>query len=116
MPRFWDLFFWGLDVRKGWIGAGFVGLWRNFGVGKMLIGGLTSVFWAENSKRKQATAKTKAINQSRRPSGFAPAFGRAEPTLHAKSRAMNGAPGATVEDFVEVAIGGDSPMIVFGEH
>jgi hypothetical protein len=77
MPRFWDLFLVGRNAWKGWIDAGFVRLDRGFGVGKMRVGGLTSVFWAENSKRKQATAKAKAINQSRRPLGFAPAFGRA---------------------------------------
>jgi hypothetical protein len=32
------------------------------------------------------------LNQSLRPSGFAPAFGRVEPTHRARSRAMNGAP------------------------
>jgi hypothetical protein len=78
MPRFGDLFFARLKSRKGWIGAGFVRFVRDFGVGKMRVGGLTCVFWAENSKGKQATAKAKAINQSLRPSGFTPAFGRAE--------------------------------------
>src|SRR5260370_730421 len=44
MPRFWDLFFWGLDVRKGWIGAGFVRFGVGFWLGKMRVGGLTCVF------------------------------------------------------------------------
>jgi hypothetical protein len=71
----------------------------------MLVGGLTSDFWAENSKRKKQQQKTKAINQSLRPSGFAPAFGRAEPTHHAKSRAMNGAPGRAEGAFGEACFG-----------
>jgi hypothetical protein len=37
---------------------------------------LTRDFWAKNGK-KNAKAKTTAIAQSLRPSGFAPAFGRA---------------------------------------
>jgi len=44
MPRFWDLFSVGLEARKGWIGAGFVRLAREFGVGKVRVGGLTSIF------------------------------------------------------------------------
>ena len=44
MPRFSDLFFARLNARKGWIGAGFVRLVRDFVVGKMRVGGLTSVF------------------------------------------------------------------------
>jgi hypothetical protein len=43
----------GLDAAKGWIGAGFVRLVWDFGVGKMRVGGLTCVFWAENRKKKQ---------------------------------------------------------------
>ena len=41
MPRFWDLFFARLHVRKGWIDAGFVRLGRILGWEKMLVGGLT---------------------------------------------------------------------------
>jgi hypothetical protein len=70
MPRVWDLFLARLNVRKGWIGAGFVRLGQDLGVGKMLVGGLTCEFWAENSKKKQKQ------KQSRRPSAFAPALRR----------------------------------------
>jgi hypothetical protein len=66
MPRFGDLFFARLKSRKGWIGAGFVRCEPEFWVGKMLLGGLTCVFWAENSKREN-NSKNKAINQSLRP-------------------------------------------------
>jgi hypothetical protein len=42
-----------------------------------VVFGLTCDFWAENAEKIKTTAKTKAIIQSLRPSGFAPAFGRA---------------------------------------
>jgi hypothetical protein len=44
MPRFQDLFFGGLDARKGWIGAGFVRFGLGFGVRKTRFGGLTRDF------------------------------------------------------------------------
>jgi hypothetical protein len=50
-------------------------------------------FLGRKQQKKKARAKTKAMIQSLRLAGFAPAFGRAEPNHHAKSRAMNGGPG-----------------------
>ena len=64
MPRFLDLFFGGLDARKGWIGAGFRRFGLGFSTSEMRLGGLTSVFWAENQQKKKATAKAKAISWS----------------------------------------------------
>ena len=44
MPRFSDLFFDGLDARKGWIDAGFGRFGLGFWMSKMRVGGLTSDF------------------------------------------------------------------------
>jgi hypothetical protein len=44
MPRFLDLFFGGLDARKGWIGAGFGRFDFGFSTSKVRFGGLTSDF------------------------------------------------------------------------
>jgi hypothetical protein len=56
-PTILDLFLVRRDAWKGWIGAGFVRLVRDFGVEKMRVGGLTCDFWAENSKRKKQQQK-----------------------------------------------------------
>ena len=67
MPRFRDLFFARLNVRKGWIGAGFVRLGQDLGVGKMLVGGLTCDFWAENSKKDKGKNSRVALRALLRP-------------------------------------------------
>jgi hypothetical protein len=89
--------------RLDW--RGFCEVGSGFWGGKNASWGLDKRFLGRKQQKKKATAKTKAINQSLRPSGFAPAFGRAEPTHHAKSRAMNGAPGRAEGAFGEACFG-----------
>jgi hypothetical protein len=59
-PRFYELFFEGVGLRKRWIGAGFVSFCLRSWVLKMRFGGLTCDFAGENGKWARATAKTKA--------------------------------------------------------
>ena len=75
MPRFWDLFLAAAERAERLDWRGFCEVGAGSWGGKMLVGGLTCDFWAENSKKNKSKNSRFALRALLRP--FDVAQGRA---------------------------------------